>query len=360
MPEDEADMAPDGQLPNDGAGSDSAAEGAEAGGSGEMGEEEEEELEELRREAEEARQNLERVRLELAAEAAAEEAAMAAAAESASTAREVLEVCLAPALAREVLRSQARVAARAMLAVLLEPALRQEAQDVAAARARAQAEADAAASAAKAAAEAETRQRRIDPPLECYPRGARPPDCVPTRELGELGASPKRPSEVERLAHQIALRADRSLSWGAPRQAPPDEAVYGPAVASPVESLIAAEQAWLKSCHAQMDSGLADRLASNRADFAPRLPEIPLRHGALPAGCAVGSARPFLATSFDSNAVNAQAQKIRAKEAEVQRLEKRQTVLQSVLPFVEQQIHAVQILKSSLSSGFYVVHVLGH
>jgi len=351
MPDDGAGMAPDDQLPNDGAGSDAAAEDAEAGGSGEEGEEEvtEEDLEELMREAEEARQDLNRMRLERAAEAAAEEdAALAAAAESASAAREVLEVCLAPALAREVLRSQARVAARAMLAVLLEPALRQEAQDVAAARARAQVEAEAAAAAAKAEAEAEARQRRIDPPLECYPRGARPPDCVPTRELGELGASPKRPSEVERVAHQIAWRADRSLSWGAPRQAPPDEAVYGPAVASPVESLIAAEQAWLKSCHAQMDSGLADRLASNRADFAPRLPEIPLRHGALPAGCAVGSARPFLATPFDSNAVNAQAQKIRAKEAEVQRLEKRQAVLQSVLPFVEKQIHAVQILKKAL------------
>jgi hypothetical protein len=342
MTEDKAGMAPDDKLPNDGAGSDAAAEGAEV-------EVTEEEPEEMRRDDEEARQDW--VRLERAAEAAADEAA--------SSAREVLEVCLAPALAREVLRSQARVAARAMLAVLLEPALSKEEKDKEEARARAQAEAEAAAAAAKVEAEAEARRRRVDPPLECYPRG-RPPDCVPTRELGELGASPKRPSEGERVAHQIALRANRSLSWGAPRQAPPDEVVYGPAVASPVESLIAAEQAWLKSCHAQMDSGLADRLVSNRADFAPRLPEIPLRHGALPAGCAVGSARPFLATPLGSNAVNAQAQKIRAKEAEVQRLEKRQAVLQSVLPFVEQQIHAVQVLKNTLSCDFYVVHVLGH
>jgi len=332
------------------------SESPEDAGSGDEDVVTEEELEVLRKEAEEARQELERVREESAAEAAAEEAAAveaaaaaaeaaeaaaAAEAEAAEAAGEVLEACLAPALAKEALRGEARVAARAMLAVILSPALRQEAQDIAAARAKAQAEADAAAAAAKAAAEAAARQRRVDPPPDLYPEGVRPPDSVPTRELGALGASSMRPDEVERVAHQAALRANRSLAWGAPRQALPDEAVYGPAAASPVESLIAAEQAWLKSCHVQMDSGLADRLASNRADFAPRLPEIPLRRGAAPAGCAVGSARPYLAAALHpARAVDAQAQNIRAKEAEVQRLEKRQDVLQSSLPFIQQQIHA--------------------
>ena len=225
--------------------------------------------------------------------------------------------------------------------MLLTPALNMEAAAIAQALATARAERAAARAAAKAAAEEAARARRIDPPAEDYPHGAKPADCVETGDLPGLGSSPKRQTELDALQREVSLRAGRTLSWGAPRQGKPAEAVYGAAASTPVTDLVEQEKEWLKLCSRQMMASVADRLRSNRNDFEARLPDAAQVAGSMASGCVTGSSsRPFLAPHKQAVFVEAHCRKIQRKEDELRGMRKRLASLASGMPFLREQIHA--------------------
>ena len=278
-------------------------------------------------------------------EAARQEAARQEAWDAATV---ILEECLTPALEKIELRDEALTEARSMLEVLLAPAMEMEAAAIALAIETARAERAAARAAAKATAEEAARQRRINPPPEDYPGGMKPPDSITTNELPVLAASPTRKLDVdaqasatENLHEEVRLRAGRSLSWGAPRQGRPDEAVYGWAVSTPINDLVEQERQWLKICSRQMTSSVTDRLHSNKREFGTKLPDAVQAHGSMPSGCATGSSsRPFLAPYKQADVVRAHCRKIQQKEEELRNMTKRLGALSSGMPFLEQQIHA--------------------